>query len=66
MQARALTPESSTGRETPLSRRLALQQRVAAKPVAVNQQIKREMQTQVNAALTYGYTMCSKEAATAT
>ena len=37
----------STERGTRLSRRLALQQRVDAKPVAVHQQIRRETQAQV-------------------
>ena len=43
------TPVSggSSDRNTSLSKRLALQQRVAAKPVAVQQQIRRETQAQV-------------------
>ena len=36
-----------TDRSTSLTRRLALQQRLDAKPVAVHQQIRRETQAQV-------------------
>lgn len=46
-QVEMLSAGIITERGTPLSRRLALQQRVDAKPVAVHQQIRREMQMQV-------------------
>lgn len=46
-QAEPLISERSTERATPLSQRLAQQQRVNSKPVAVHQQIKREIQAQV-------------------
>lgn len=46
-QAEPLTSGRSTERATPLSQRLAQQQRVDRQPVAVHQQIKRDTQAQV-------------------
>lgn len=46
-QAEPLTSGRTTERATPLTQRLALQQRVDRQPVAVHQQIKRETQAQV-------------------
>jgi len=46
-QAEPMASGRGTERSTSLSRRLALQQRLDAKPVAVHQQIRRETQAQV-------------------
>ncbi|DBA94303.1 TPA: hypothetical protein ACH3X1_001915 [Trebouxia sp. C0004] len=47
MQAEPVASGRGTDRSTGLSRRLALQQRLDVKPVAVHQQIRRETQAQV-------------------